>query len=78
MSTTPPNKKITTATGPKTGRRNGYSANTATTDPPHVCGICNKCFDRSKFYEFIDRLDAEISWFSLFLRDRLIFNKELI
>ena len=46
-------KTITTG-GPKSGRRNG-AANGAgsSSDPPHVCGICNKCFDRSKSTLFV-------------------------
>lgn len=48
-------KAGTATAGSKTGRRNGHSAakgNGSASDPPHVCGICNKCFDRSKLFKF--------------------------
>ncbi|MCJ1465392.1 hypothetical protein MMC07_004010 [Pseudocyphellaria aurata] len=43
-ATATPAKTTGTTPGPKTGRRIGGAGSGS--DPPHVCGICNKCFDR--------------------------------
>ena len=55
-------KAVNTTTAAKGGRRHGGTAATGSaSDPPHVCGICNKCFDRSK-------------WFPLVSPNRFLFN----
>ena len=57
----PSTKTGPSTTGSKVGKRaaNGSHARTGTaSDPPHICGICSKCFDRSKSLFLVQYADV--------------------